>query len=157
MLQKTTVILFSLIVSITLLMHVVLPHHHHGGMPCFTIVEGCHGDTGDSGCCQDHKDTHSNCCSHENHDHPSGEKCNSCVLDQLVIVDSNHDHGKTCCMLCDHHHHSSDFVQAVLFAVVSFDFSLPDPPKEFRQTPNLTNYHSVLTSQHLGFRAPPFC
>ncbi len=137
-------------VSILVLALAIVPHHHHDGLPCFTI-ENLFNHNSD---CDHHNncDNDHSCCGHHHHE-SDAEDDNECVLDQLEFIATIDQKPVNICAVCQHSH-DYYLLQAVLIGFTE-DFSLPDEFKENRQIPYLVNYHSVFASRSLGLRAPP--
>ena len=140
-------------VSILILTCTIVPHHHHEGLPCFTIetvfehlsLANHHQD------CTDHK----SCCEHQQHHHESdaGSSEDTCVLDQFEFITTISQKSAHVCSACLHSH--GNLLQAILI-IYNYNFSLSGIERQkLRQRPYLANYHSAFVSQNLGLRAPP--
>lgn len=150
MAKKISIIFTSLCISILILAHVIVPHHHHEGMPCFAIenISG-HNSSSDS-----HQDcsNHQSCCGHHHGNEANNEE--TCILDQLDLSVVSIQKSTNACAVCLHLH--DNLLQAILLTY-SFNLSLSDDRKrlDIKQPPYLINYHSVLVNQNIGLRAPP--
>ncbi len=154
MIKKTGVIFFALTIGFSLLMHAVLPHHHHGRVPCFTLLEYCHSNAGHTDCCHHNVISHDCDWSHHQEDNQPGRDC-SCVLEQLVITTENDQEKGIVPFAQSIKLYSGDFLTLMLPVFIPFEFTPPDLLSLFRQAPYLNNYHSVSPDSASGLRGPP--
>ncbi|HBL77329.1 MAG: hypothetical protein A2W90_21840 [Bacteroidetes bacterium GWF2_42_66] len=138
MIKKITAFVFIVLANFVLLVHAVIPHHHHQSHVC---IENSH--------CQCDSETHSHCNPEHEHD---GNDSNDCLLKQVVALPSNQVKQECKCICTDHHSHPdhSSFVLFNTGAEVSipifyFDTSIPIIVFSY---PSL-----VITTA--GLRAPP--
>jgi hypothetical protein len=139
---------FLLLANVITLVHSVVPHHHHNGIPvAFAITHHEHSDIE-----HDHHlhDTAQPVKQEgDSHKHTIAEEC----LLQTVYVKINH--GERAFRLMDNGF-DPFFCLFVLYATYSIpeitDYGLP-----FWQKPYLISYLTEYISQSLGLRAPPVC
>jgi len=136
---KISVFLAS-VVCILLLVQFIVPHHHHEGVPCFSLSIS-HHDCGDE----------AGECSH------SSEDCThsgSCVLEEEVIftvMDNKHDCFSSVCI----HDHFPSLFRAILMGLYDRSF-IQEEKVLFRPVPYLIHYSSVYVATGFGLRAPPY-
>ncbi len=154
-------ILLSIIINTIVLIHVLVPHHHHGNLPCFKedIEQSCcshHENAGNSSHntldnTADNNDNntreHHGCSGHQHADD------GSCPLEQVLLL--NHQDGKDeyQCDVCLHHH-NNHLLQAILLAS-NYEFNISFEETEIKEPPYLIQYHSIDASLISGLRAPP--
>ncbi len=153
MLKKVATILFSFCVGFSVLIHAILPHHHHNEIPCFDPKAFYASVSEDDHCCPENNTCCSNSC-HEGHHH-SGEDEKSCVLDQLIIVSCS-DQEKSVIPSVQDQFRLQIFFQMLCPDWISFDFLPPKQLGFLKQIPYLINFQTVLASSIRGLRAPPF-
>jgi hypothetical protein len=136
MIKKFTAILLILFVNVSLLTNLNVLHHHHNGIPYFSLFETgqvCF-PVADGGCTENEA---------------------VCQLDQNVDVICKVEENCHCFFCCMSHNHDHLLLQAVLI-YFSSDFILPETEQSHRQTPYLISYHSIEATSGCGLRAPPF-
>ena len=143
MIKQFTSILLIITVNILFLTHAIIPHHHHGGIPHFTIFNTHHqfDINEEEGCCCSHEDT------------KTTQGCDDgCAFEQSIdiISETKEDFYCSDCSF----HKVSDYVQAILFALAD-QLWIPEKEPDFRLPPYLISYHSIFASHSLGLRAPP--
>ena len=165
--KRAISISFVALSTFVLLIHAVVPHHHHGGYVCF-IMEECEGDN------------HINCdhsehyglladCEHNGHhglpadcDHgahhdgePVGcEHNQSCIADAEYIDPQNSSEVKRKSYSSQNH----DFTQLFPILFLTSDFLTFDAGvllSDFKLNEYLLFYKSAEASQFHGLRAPP--
>ncbi len=135
---------FISLATMVIMVHAIVPHHHHGGMPvplssevCKTKHE-CHGH----GDCHDADDGHS-------HDHSSED----CLIHDLYFRLENEKQIK--------YLNVADFSQVLHFIIVFCEDltfkALEYGNLPFRGIPYSESYHTVYITHSLGLRAPPVC
>ena len=142
MFKRNTAIFFILTAYIFLLVHAVIPHHHHDSNVCI-ISSHCETGTED----HDHNTTE------HNHNHDGDNKTENCVLNQEVVIPSNQVRQSCKCIDCIDSHHESDQLQAVLFDSKTKSFAA----KCFYviKRPLTASVYSLYLSSGLNLRAPP--
>lgn len=142
MFKRNTAIFFILTAYIFLLVHAVIPHHHHDSNVCFASSH-CETDSGD----HDHNTTE------HNHEHDGDNKTGNCVLNQELVIPSNQVRQSCKCIDCADSHHHSDQFQAVLFD--SKTRSFPTISFCVIKSPLISSVYSHYLSSGLSLRAPP--
>jgi hypothetical protein len=142
MIRKRTAILFILLANIVLLVHAVVPHHHHKSLVC---VESNH--------CQSDNSAHNHSTAAHDHEHDGSAGTENCVLKQAVVIPVNSVKPEFRCLGCDDNHSPFVHLQAILFGNEFNSFV----PKiiSIAQIPLKTSSHSNFVSSSLGLRAPP--
>ncbi|WP_313380484.1 DUF6769 family protein [Proteiniphilum saccharofermentans] len=148
--KKAVAISFLLLANMIVLVHAVIPHHHHNQLPVsFDIVQHEHGDATHEHFPHNHDTQHPVPHGDNSHGHKVFEEC---ILNQAYLKIGN---DKQVAQL-----HNLDFTllsclltpfSDSLTAVAGLE-GLP-----FRQNPYLLSYHTEFISQSLGLRAPPVC
>jgi len=132
--------------SLILLVHAVVPHHHHENTACFIMpAEG----SCDTPCSNPHDADHN-----KQHDTDSTNDCCS-LNDFLAIIPDNYKQDAL----------DVAFSCALNYANVSLSMiAVPDACqeqyisyKDFHQRPYLVNAYEVYATHGLGLRAPPSC
>ncbi|MDR0683055.1 MAG: hypothetical protein LBG15_14580 [Dysgonamonadaceae bacterium] len=141
MIKKITAIFLILSVNIFLLTNVVMLHHHHNGIPYFSLFET-----------EQHNGSENYSCIPVADDYARNEA--TCQLDQNVDVIYKIEEDCHCFFCCLAHNHDKTLLQAVLF-YFTIDFTLPDAEQSLRQPPYLISYHSIAATSGSGLRAPP--
>ncbi|MDR0612884.1 MAG: hypothetical protein LBG45_05295 [Dysgonamonadaceae bacterium] len=121
--------------NLLLLVFSVIPHHHHSGMPHFIAFENHRHDCADD-------------------DRHNQEEKQTCLFEQNI--DAVYEHaeekcGDASCVL----HHPELFLQAAVFSVFSYDFSLVRETFTLPEPPYLISYHCDFAGSGRGLRAPP--
>ena len=148
MIKRLSIAFLSFIISTGVLVHVSIPHHHHGGMPCFTW------DTEQTCCSHQHEDAnHHDCASHQHSNHQHSGEDNCCMFEQVLLLNSQDDKNEHQCDVCMHNH-SSHLIQAVLLSF-NYEYFIPDGERIDSPPPYLITYHSIDASRISGLRAPP--
>ena len=147
MIKRLSIIFLSFIISTVILVHVLVPHHHHGGLPCFTW------DTEQVCCSHQHEDSdHHDCTSHQHSDHQHSDGENCCMFEQVLLLNGQDEKNEHQCDVCLHNH-TNHLIQAVL---LSFRYECFIPDKErVEKPPYLITYQSIDASRISGLRAPP--
>lgn len=146
--KRFGIVFLSLIINTIVLIHMVVPHHHHGDLPCFKnhIEQSC--------CTHNHNEHgrhtgHHDCTSHE---HP--EENVSCLFEQALLLNNQNEKNEHHCDVCLHHH-NNHLIQAVLLSY-NYEFYIPDKEKgSDNPPPYLITYYSINVSRISGLRAPP--
>jgi hypothetical protein len=126
MLKQPLFILLISSLSILFLIQVILPHHHHEGIPHFEWEET---------------------------QYPDPEENNTlCQLDQLMRAVLKTEENCHCLICCTSHDHADLLLQAVL---LTFTYDITSSEKEEILPPYLNNYHPAFASRSLSLRAPP--
>ena len=138
MIRKTICFTVLWLANICLLVHIILPHHHHGE------TEICFSDS----CCKDSEEAHN----HEHNDTPYSGKC--CTIDNVYFSTDN-DTKITC------YAQTNNSCGQLLFALIpsilnTCDF-IENTEIHFRQNPHVLIFYSDFISQSNGLRAPPAC
>jgi len=134
---------FILFANINLLVHLVIPHHHHEKTGVCFIESHC----------KDCKEAHRNCSpTHEDESNPVSKRC---CIDNVFPPEPN-DVNTTCRL-----HKKCDCGHVLLFALIpntlnTLDF-VDDTVIHFRQNPYVPLSYADYISQSLGLRAPPVC
>ncbi len=139
MLKQLISMVTATLLSFSLLTIAVIPHHHHGEMPCFSM--------------NDQHEHHSDACSQEachHHDHSASDEPETCVLDQLVIAaaNSSNEHSQ---LIAPANHLDI----AILCALCQYNFASVEKNPNLQGISYLIHYHSIFASHSLGLRAPP--
>ena len=165
--------------TFVLLIHAVVPHHHHGGYVCF-IMEECEGDNHINCYHSENHGLHADCehnghhglpadCDHaEHHGLPTGckhgahhdgapvgcEHNQSCIADAEYIDPQNSSEVKRKSYSSQNH----DLVQLFPILFLTSDFLTFDTGvllSDFKLNEYLLFYKSAEASQFHGLRAPP--
>ncbi|MDR1370465.1 MAG: hypothetical protein LBJ72_10155 [Dysgonamonadaceae bacterium] len=133
----------SLVINTIVLIHVVVPHHHHGNMPCFK------SDIEKNDCTPEHDglDRH-DCASHQ---HP--DKDGSCPFEQVLLLNDQNEKNEYQCDIC-FHSHSNHLLQAVLL-LCNYELYVFEDEKIDENPPYLITYQSIDAGRISGLRAPP--
>ncbi len=143
MAKRFGTIFLTSIINIIILIHVVIPHHHHGDVPCFKqdIEQSC--------CSHDHNDSdHHNCTSHQHSDKDGS----CCMFEKVLLLNGQNEKNEHQCDVCMHNH-NNQLIQAVLL-VFKYEFYIPEGDWT-ENPPYLITYHSIDASRISGLRAPP--
>lgn len=83
MINKAIALGFLILANIILLVHAVVPHHHHEGTVCFETHDGhsCSNHDRDHGHYHNHNHDHSH-----NHDHNPDQDTSSCLLKTEALL-----------------------------------------------------------------------
>lgn len=133
---KRIYIVLIFLANLLLLVHTVVPHHHHLGVPHFVLFETHFHDSKDNDCCCKHGDG------------------KTCVFEQNIdAIYEQSDENCSCasCVL----HHPEMFLQIAVYAVFIYDFSLVRKTVTFLEPPYLISYYCDYAGSGLGLRAPP--
>ena len=148
MIKRLNIAFLSFIISTGVLVHVLVPHHHHEGMPCFTW------DTTEQTCCSHQHDEadHHDCASHQHsdHQHPGTNGC--CMFEQVILLSNQDEKNEHQCDVCLHNH-TNHLIQAVLLSF-TYECFIADEER-VAKPPYLITYHSIDASRISGLRAPP--
>ena len=132
---KRTAFIFILIANMVILVHAVLPHHHHEDQVCFY----------QPGCCDNSLSATHFC--HGHHDECNGKEEN-CILKQLVILPSTQERFKT-------ENSTTHDIRSLIY--ISEESSLLKINDDFTEDICLSD--EVFTDFHIksnsGLRAPP--
>ncbi|MDR2917252.1 MAG: hypothetical protein LBV74_20860 [Tannerella sp.] len=144
--KRTIAISFLLLANIIILAHVVIPHHHHNGMP----VAFCKISLSDDNSEYTHS-FHSHSDGENDHSHESDANCTLCQL--YIRADLNNSPSSLTSALANFHIDIPTFCLDIssLTDIQGFE-SLP-----FRHKPHIISYHSHYIVHSLGLRAPPIC
>jgi hypothetical protein len=113
---KNIYIAFIFVANMLLLVHTVIPHHHHQGRPHFVLYEMHENDNADDCCCK----------------HGGGQ---TCLFEQDIDAVYEHSEDNCTCALHALQHHSDMFLQAILYPVFIYDFSLVRETVTFLEPP----------------------
>ncbi|MDP3180594.1 MAG: hypothetical protein Q8M67_02145 [Bacteroidota bacterium] len=142
MIKRTTALFFILLANIALLVHAVVPHHHHKSLVC---IESSH--------CQSDSYAHNHSTTAHDHEHDGNAGTECCVLKQAVVIPANFLRQEFKCLGCDDNNSPFVHFQAILFSNEFKSFV----PKiiSIAQIPLKTSSHSCFVSTSSGLRAPP--
>lgn len=125
-----------------ILLHAVVPHHHHSDKPvCFQELF------------HQLSNRHHNCCKangHDNHNHDF-EKGNCIIDDYFAPKDDNETIAMTIAMAND-----VEFLDFI-FNILPTDFILKENSNVIQQSNQTIIYKDPLATNILGLRAPPCC
>lgn len=133
---------FILLANIMLLVHAIVPHHHHMGIVCFT---------------QNH--SHEVCCSDAQHEHNStsndshSEESECCILKQNFLIPSDEIAKTVRCVYGEIHSKIQSWFVALLTS--SFELKLFSTVKFKHQFFDALPHYSYYLSSSLSLRAPP--
>ena len=150
MIKSLSISFLSLIISTVILVHVLVPHHYHGGVPCFTW------DITEQACCsQEHNaaEYQHDCASHQHPDHQLPDEGVCCMFKQALFLNTQDDKNEHQCDVCMHNH-INNLIQAVLLSF-NYEYFVPDGGSIGNPPPYLITYHSIDASRISGLRAPP--
>lgn len=144
--KRTIAISFLLLANIIILAHVIVPHHHHEGMP----VAFCKISFSDDNSERTHS-SHSHSNGKDDHSHDSEVNCTLCQL--YIRAEINSSLSSLASALANLH---------IDFPVICYNISTLTDIQEseglpFRQKPYTISYHSHYIVHSLGLRAPPVC
>ncbi|MDR0795238.1 MAG: hypothetical protein LBE79_04185 [Tannerella sp.] len=147
--KKVISLSLFLLANIILLVHTVIPHHHHANeIICFY---DSHCENSQEACANEYQDAQTG--HHEHKRNASSEKC--CVIDDSYTF--THNNLKTSC----HPYKKCDCGKKIFYSLISNVFYssdfVNDPEIHFRQNPFVPLFYSVFISQSIGLRAPPVC
>ena len=146
MFKKTVRLTALCIAYIFLLVHIVIPHHHHeNAVICFFNTH-----------CKEIKEAYPNeqhgSQNHEHEGNPFSEKC--CLIDNVYF--STHNNVKIVCRA----HTNCDCGQT-LYSLIPSNLNISDFVDDtiihFRQNPYVPLFYYNYISQSRGLRAPPAC
>ncbi|MDR1633168.1 MAG: hypothetical protein LBR97_09915 [Dysgonamonadaceae bacterium] len=123
------------IANLFLLVCSIIPHHHHQEMPHFVSFEMCQHDNADD----------------SRHNQEEGP---TCLLEQDIDAVYKHSEEKcqdASCVL----HHPEMFLQAAVFSILGYDFSLVRETVTLLEPPYLISYLCDFAGYGQGLRAPP--
>lgn len=140
--KKSISILLVFSVNLFILAHAILPHHHHSGVPHFTLFETIHAED------QQH---HDSCCCNENEKQADSD---CCVMDQDVDLFHEDEENCFCGLTAEHSHEGTiALLQAILFfSNIEQLWFFEKIPLE---KPYLITYHYDPVYAGFGLRAPP--
>jgi hypothetical protein len=127
--KQISSIFLTLTISVVLLGFDIVPHHHHGNMPCFAIEE--------------------NTCSHN--DCRQQEEEEICALEQFVVAPAKIYNDGSFNVTYDQ---PENLFQAILLSIL-YDFTIPVTAISDWEFPYLISYHSIVAAHGAGLRAPP--
>ena len=133
---KYTRIAFIFVANLLLLAAHAIPHHHHQGAPHFVLEETHSHDEADDCCCN----------------YGGGQ---TCLFEQNINAVYKHSDEHCLCASCVLHQHPGMFLQAAIYSVFIYDFSLVRETVTFLEPPNSINYYCDYACAGLGLRAPP--
>jgi uncharacterized membrane-anchored protein YitT (DUF2179 family) len=141
------IVFLSLTISTIVLIHVVIPHHHHGDLLCFrNHIENC----------STHHDEHEKNAGHHDctsHEYP-GEGV-SCLFEQILLPNNQNEKNEHHWDVFCPYHYNNHLIQSVLLAF-NYEFYIPDEGAGIdNPLPYLITYHSINASRISGLRAPP--
>jgi hypothetical protein len=141
--KRLSAILFASLASLMLLVHGIIPHHHHGDVVCFEVMH-CHG-------CD--KAEHNDCQRHHDHE-PAENNGECCLLNQMVMF---HPDGLRHDIEAAGQPAENDIPAAFKISLLSDNLvlGLPGLNLPFRQHPPGPTYLSDFVCHGLGLRAPP--
>ncbi|OQX97168.1 MAG: hypothetical protein B6I20_13250 [Bacteroidetes bacterium 4572_117] len=142
MIKRSTAYVYVMIASFVLLVHAVVPHHHHEN-EVFISNHGCKTENG----VHNHGTSEHN---HNNHDESNSEYC---VIEQVVAVRSNLvRHELVCKDLGGKKSNSKEFRAFLFKKCLKVPFSISLSTTQLFLP--FSNY-SIFASTGLGLRAPP--
>lgn len=137
---RYTIFSLILIANIMLLVHSVIPHHHHKGIVCFTETNTHKSSDCNSG---------NNCTHHGSESDDTG----CCVVKQDYLVPSDEIGKTTRCVVNEHNSKIQSWFVALLTSSIEFKvFTTNNFKHQFFDV--LLHYSYYLTSS-LSLRAPP--
>jgi hypothetical protein len=137
---KKTAFLFLLVANLVLLVHAVIPHHHHS-------LEICITDSNCQDACENHEHSNSNC------DHTGNETDDCCVLNQLILLPGNNMRQETNCTIGDDFNPPFDSTPIILSYT---DFNVgPKNIKAKVPIPVIQSAYTQFVVLSSGLRAPP--
>lgn len=142
MIKRIPAIIFILLANVTLLVHAVIPHHHHEKEVCI-VSSHCESDSQ----AHDHDDAK------HNHEHDGEDSVDDCVLQQILISPPNKIKHEIKSLDIDTDRFQADHSQAV-FTENNFVLAcISCIPKA--KPPLLVFTYLNYASTVLGLRAPP--
>ena len=134
----------TLMASMFMLAHAIMPHSHHDGVICFSLEEIMHRHH-----CSDQQDDTHNCCEQHKkgcHHQAHAEDCN---LQELILrqQDNTHDDILPCANCLS--------LAYILYSLNEFYLEAPQFGERFRQKPYLVNYTPPFVGSIKSLRAPP--
>lgn len=134
MLKKGFFIGWIFAANILLLAHTLVPHHHHEGIPHFSLPDFHHSQETDNEC-------EGCCCRHEENE--------TCLFEQNInlIYENKNDY---CCIFCLSNHHPE-----VVPGFLTYDFSTVRAGTPLLEPPCLISYLFDYANSGQGLRAPP--
>lgn len=141
MFKKFTSIFFILLANIVLLVHSVVPHHHHKAEVC---IDNSH--------CESEADNHNYSCEENNHEHDSSNNNEYCILKQLVVTKSNFSKRTSLYSENNVNPPQFNFFQDILLSAEK-ESLVPLGIKT--QPPQFITYYSFLVNTSLSLRGPP--
>lgn len=144
-LRKQITLTLLIFANIFLLAHTVLPHAHHDGIVCFSLVE----QQDQCDCGENHGDVDSCCCGHDKHAHNHNHNAEDCDLKNIVLRHDNAVHDDF--IPCDH-------CLSLLYNIYSLNdlFSVePECGRQIEYKPYLITYIPPFVGTNSSLRAPP--
>lgn len=133
---------FILLANIMLLVHGLMPHHHHKGVVCFTQNHS------EEVCCNDSHHQHNKGCD-DSHSDDSG----CCVVKQDFLIPSDEIGKTTRCVVSEIHNKIQIWFVALLTS--SIEFKIFTPIKFKHHFLDVLLHYSYYLNSSLSLRAPP--
>lgn len=133
---------FILLANIMLLVHGLMPHHHHKGVVCFTQNQT------EEVCCNDAQHQHTRSCDDTHKDEPG-----CCVVKNDFLIPSDEIGKTTRCVINEIHSKIQSWFVALL--TNSIEFKVFTTIKFKHQFFDVLPHYSYYLSSSLSLRAPP--
>lgn len=151
---KITGIVFLVVANLVLLVHAIVPHHHHNHSACFVKVISHQSDFScNHSNKQGHNSEETNACNSNDKD-GEHEKGGCLLKDILAITPVSHKHEYTCALCVNDNLDSYQILQVLNSDETEGHVKLYGLP--FRQNQLIPTYQINYVSHCLGLRAPPF-